>query len=76
MVLSANVITFPVTDQVVLYAVATVYVTVVFASVTQDGKVNLVTVMLQMKHVLWMVVMRFVRVVVLVNAASVNVTKN
>lgn len=51
MVHIVNVIISPVTDPVVLYVVDMVHVTVVYASVSQDGQVNHVIVMLQMKHV-------------------------
>jgi len=51
MVHTVNVTISPVTDLVVLYVVVMVHVTVVYASVFQDGQVNHVIVMLQMKHV-------------------------
>jgi len=75
MVHTVNVIISPVTDLVELYVVVMVHVTVVFASVTQDGQVNHVIVMLQMKHALWMVVMKYVLVVEIVNVVNVSALK-
>lgn len=75
MVHTVNVIISPVTDLVVHYAVVMVHVTVVYASVFQDGLVNHVIAMLQMKHALWMVVMKYVLVVEVVNVVNVNALK-
>jgi hypothetical protein len=75
MVLTVNVIIFLVTDLVVLYVVVMVHVTVVYANVSQDGLVNHAIVMLQMKHALWMVVMKYVLVVEIVNVVNVSVLK-
>lgn len=70
-----NVIISLVTDLAVLCVVVMVCVTVVFANVTQDGKVNRVIAMIQMKHVLWVVVKTFVLAVAIVNVVSVNALK-
>lgn len=51
MALTVNVIISLVTDLVVLYAVVTVHVTVVFASATLDGLVNLVIATILTIHV-------------------------
>lgn len=72
---TVNVITSLVIDLVVLCVVVMVCVTVVFASVTQDGKVNHVIAMIQMKHVLWAVVETYVLAVATVNVVSVNALK-
>lgn len=75
MVPTVNVIISLVIDLVALYVGVMVHVTVVHANVIQSGGVTLVIAMILIILVLWITAMRYVLVVVIVNAVNVSVMR-